>query len=238
MRGLYFLLAMLFLIPKDALAMHIADGVIPFGQVIFWFVALFVALIPSLYKLSKTLKEAPEKKAVFGLATALIFLLSMLPIPVPFAGTCAHPVGVSIAVMLFGLTGGIVSGFIVIILQAFILAHGGVSSIGANAFSMAVVGSFTAYVLLALFRNTNLSLLFVGFLMGLFSDWATYLTTAIQLSLALAGENPFSAIFAKAILAFLPTQIPIGILEGLLAGSIAQALAKRRKDLFAWEVKK
>jgi cobalt/nickel transport system permease protein len=226
----------IFLLPKKALAMHIAEGVIPFSQALLWFIALFVVLIPSFLKLSRTLKEHPEKKAVFAFATALVFLLSMLPIPVPFAGTCSHPVGVSLSVMLLGLAGGIVSGFIVLILQAFLLAHGGVSSLGANAFSMAVVGSLFAYLALSLLKRTSLPVFFVGFLMGLLSDWATYFTTAFQLSLALTGQEPFTAIFIKAILAFLPTQLPIGILEGLLAGSIASALAKRRKDLLTWEV--
>jgi len=229
-------LILFFFLPKKALAMHIAEGVIPFSQALLWFIALFIVLIPSFLKLSRTLKEQPEKKAVFAFATALVFLLSMLPIPVPFAGTCSHPVGVSLAVMLLGLAGGVVSGFIVLILQAFLLAHGGVSSLGANAFSMAVVGSFIAYLVLSFLKRTSLPVFLVGFLMGLLSDWATYSTTAFQLSLALTGQEPFTAIFTKAILAFLPTQLPIGILEGLLAGSIGSALAKRRKDLLTWEV--
>jgi len=236
MSKFFLFLFILFLLPRPALAMHIAEGVIPFGQALLWFIALFVVLIPAFLKLSRMLKEQPEKKAVFAFATALVFLLSVLPIPVPFAGTCSHPVGVSLAVMLLGLAGGVVSGFIVLILQAFLLAHGGISSLGANAFSMAVVGSFFAYLILSLLKRTNLSIFLTGFLMGLLSDWATYFTTAFQLSLALTGQEPLSAIFPKAILAFLPTQLPIGILEGLLAGSIASALAKRRKDLLTWEV--
>jgi ABC-type Co2+ transport system permease subunit len=33
------------------------------------------------------------------------------------------------------------------------------------------------------------------------------------------------------LLAFIPTQVPIGIIEGIITGALAYAIAKKRKDL-------
>ncbi len=232
--GLFFMLNLLW--PDYLYAMHISEGILPLSQALFWFLLSVVVIGLAYFYLKKSLSEFPERKALFAFATALVFLLSCLPIPVPFVGTCSHPVGVSIAVMLLGLGGGIISGFIVLLLQAFLLSHGGLSSLGANIFSMAVVGSFTAFLSLILLKRFSLSPFLIGLAMGILSDWATYLTTAFQLALALSGNTPLGSILYKALLAFLPTQIPIGLLEGLIAGGLATALAKRRKDLLIWEV--
>ncbi len=211
--------------------MHISEGILPLSWAASWGVSSFVILSIALKKLKGTLEKNPEKKAFFVLITALIFLLSALPIPVPFAGTCSHPVGVGVGVLTVGLSGSIVAGFIVLLLQALFMAHGGISSLGANVFAMAIVGSFSAYLVLQILKNTGLPLFFKGFLVGIVADWLTYTVTTLQLSLALMEGEPFSNLFLKILLAFLPVQGPVGILEGLITGSLIVALAKRRKDL-------
>ncbi len=211
--------------------MHISEGILPLSWAASWGVSSFVILSIALKKLKGTLERNPEKKAFFVLITALIFLLSALPIPVPFAGTCSHPVGVGVGVLTVGLSGSIVAGFIVLLLQALFMAHGGISSLGANVFAMAIVGSFSAYLVLQILKNTGLPLFLKGFLVGIVADWLTYTVTTLQLSLALMEGEPFFSLFLKILLAFLPVQGPVGILEGLITGSLIVALAKRRKDL-------
>lgn len=211
--------------------MHISEGILPLSWALFWGGASFIVLSIALKKVKTTIEKKPEKKAFFVLITALIFLFSAIPVPVPFAGTCSHPVGVGVGVLTLGLSGSIIAGFIVLLLQALFLAHGGISSLGANVFSMAIAGSFFAYLTLLLLKSTNLPLFIKGFLVGLIADWMTYLTTALQLALALKGEEPFSSLFLKILLAFIPIQTPISILEGIITASLALALAKRRKEL-------
>ncbi len=215
--------------------MHISEGILPLNWAIAWWGVTASFLVLSVKKLKEEIETQPEKKAIFAFITALVFLFSVIPIPVPFAGTCSHPVGVAVAVFVLGLSGSIVSGFIVLLLQALFLAHGGLSTLGANVFSMAIGGSFSAYLIIRLFQKLNPSLYLTGFLAGLLADWMTYLITAFQLAIALRGSEPFSSLFLKVLIAFIPTQAPLGILEGVITGAIVMAIYRRRKDLFAFE---
>lgn len=70
-----------------------------------------------------------------------------------------------------------------------------------------------------------------GFVVGLVADYMTYLVTATQLALALRGEETFWSLLLKVIIAFIPIQGPLGLLEGIITGSIIVALVKRRRDL-------
>lgn len=215
--------------------MHISEGILPLNWAVAWWGVTASALVLGFRKLKREMEAHLEKKAIFAFITALVFLFSMVPIPVPFAGTCSHPVGVAVAVFVLGLSGSVVSGFIVLLLQALFLAHGGLSTLGANAFSMAIMGSLSAYLVIKIFQKTNLSLFIKGFLAGLLADWITYLTTAFQLAIALKGEEPFLSLFIKVLIAFIPTQAPLGILEGVITGALVRAIYKRRRDLFAFE---
>lgn len=217
--------------PQLGFAMHIAEGILPFNWALFWWLCFLVILALSLKNLTSLLKEDSTKKVLFAFITALVFLLSMIPIPVPFAGTCSHPVGVGVGVFVLGLSGSIVAGFIVLLLQALLLAHGGLSSLGANAFAMAIMGSLSAYLIILIFKRTSFPLYLKAFLSGLLADWFTYATTALQLSLALKGDEPLLGLYLKVILAFIPTQLPLGILEGVITASLVTAMAKRRRDL-------
>jgi cobalt/nickel transport system permease protein len=215
--------------------MHISEGILPLSWAGLWWAGTLGALAISFKNLKRNLQDYPEKKAVFAFITALVFLFSVVPIPVPFSGTCSHPVGVAVAVFVLGLSGSIISGFIVLLLQALFLAHGGLSTLGANAFSMAIMGSISAYLVIRLTQNLGFPLYMKGFLAGLLADWITYLTTAIQLALALKGEESVSSLFIKVLLAFIPTQVPLGMLEAIITGALVTAIYKRRKDLFAFE---
>ncbi|MGB9761690.1 MAG: energy-coupling factor ABC transporter permease [Caldimicrobium thiodismutans] len=211
--------------------MHISEGILPLSWAGTWWAGTACILGLSFRNLKKDLENQQEKKAVFAFVTALVFLFSAVPIPVPFSGTCSHPVGIGISVLLLGLSGSIVSGFIVLLLQALFLAHGGLSTLGANAFSMAIMGSLAAFLVLKILQSFRISLYLKGFFMGLLADWITYLTTAFQLAIALKGEEGFYPLFLKVLLAFIPTQVPIGIIEGIITGALAYAIAKKRKDL-------
>lgn len=215
--------------------MHISEGVLSLSWAGIWWAGTAFALALSFKNLKKDMEVQLEKKAVFAFITALVFLISVIPIPVPFSGTCSHPVGVALAVFVLGISGSLVSGFMVLLLQALFLAHGGLSTLGANAFSMAVMGSVSAYLVIKLTQNLNLSLFIKGFLAGLLADWITYLTTAFQLALALKGDEPFSSLFLKILIAFIPTQVPIGIFEGIITGALVNAIYKKRRELFVFK---
>jgi cobalt/nickel transport system permease protein len=118
-----------------------------------------------------------------------------------------------------------------LLIQALFLSHGGLSTWGANIVSMGVMGSFAGYGTFRLLRALRINLSVAGFFAGLFADWATYLSTSIMLALGIKGADPFMPIFTKIVISFIPTQLPLGILEGAMTASLVVMLAKRRPDL-------
>jgi cobalt/nickel transport system permease protein len=63
------------------------------------------------------------------------------------------------------------------------------------------------------------------------SDWATYATTSFELASALHGPKSVATLFTTVALAFVPTQLPLGILEGFLSAGAVSFLLKRRRDI-------
>jgi cobalt/nickel transport system permease protein len=117
-------------------------------------------------------------------------------------------------------------GTVVLLFQALLLAHGGVTTLGANVFSMAIVGPATAYAIFRLARTVMLPFGVSIFLAACLGDLLTYVTTAVQLALAFPDPaGGFVAAFVKFSAVFSVTQIPLAISEGLLTVLVFNALA-------------
>ncbi|HHP7243680.1 MAG TPA: energy-coupling factor ABC transporter permease [Elainellaceae cyanobacterium] len=200
---------------RPAHAMHIMEGFLPVGWAVFWWVVALPFFIWGLRSLTKITRENPELKLLLGLAGAFSFVLSALKIP-SVTGSCSHPTGTGLGAVLFGPSVMTVLGSLVLIFQAVLLAHGGLTTLGANVFSMAIVGPWVAYAVYRLFANSGKQK-FGIFLAAALGDLVTYLVTSIQLALAFpAASGGFLAAFAKFAGIFALTQIPLAISEGLL----------------------
>ncbi len=116
------------------------------------------------------------------------------------------------------------------------LAHGGLTTLGANAFSMAVVGPFVGFAVYKFSRSLKLSKPVSLFLCAMIADLATYATTFLQLGLVF--PDPTTGVFGSTIKflgVFLITQIPIAIVEGLLTVifyNLISENASEREGLF------
>ncbi len=181
--------------------------------------------------IKKKLVANPAFKVLLGLMGAVVFIISCMPVPVLTAGTCSHPCGTGISAILLGPIMSVFISSIALLLQALFLAHGGLTTLGADIVSMGIVGSFTGYFTFKLLRKFNLSLFISGFTAGLLADWLTYATTSFELSSALAGSKPMLPLFLSLLAAFIPTQLPLGILEGFLTGGMLVFINKRRPDI-------
>ncbi len=74
------------------------------------------------------------------------FLLFLTALKLPsVAGSSTHPAGVALAALLFGPRILPALGLVVLLLQALLLAHGGLTTLGANLFSLAVCGGWAAW---------------------------------------------------------------------------------------------
>ncbi|MEK8129535.1 energy-coupling factor ABC transporter permease [Paenibacillus filicis] len=202
--------------PQSAQAMHIMEGFLPLGWAIFWWVAFIPFFILGLRALKRITKETPELKLMIGLAGAFTFVLSALKIP-SVTGSSSHPTGTGLGSVMFGPLPMSVLGSIVLLFQAVLLAHGGLTTLGANAFSMAVAGPFVGYAVYRwLMASTGKQKLAI-FSAAALADLSTYVMTSLQLSLAFPAESGgILASFAKFGGIFAITQVPLAISEGLL----------------------
>lgn len=198
-----------------AQAMHIAEGFLPVQWAAFWWAVSLPFFLLGLRSLTRITRQNPELKLLLALAGAFTFVLSALKIP-SVTGSCSHPTGTGLGAILFGPSVMTVLGGLVLLFQAVLLAHGGLTTLGANLFSMAIVGPFVAYGIYHLMLGTGHQKVAI-FLASALENLFTYVTTSIQLALAFpATSGGVWAAFLKFAGIFAITQIPLAISEGLL----------------------
>jgi len=219
------------LLVTDTYAMHISEGILPFNWAALWFLIAIPFVLYGMRRLKNLSKTDLSIKPLVGLMAAVVFVISCMPIPVPTAGTCSHPGGTAIPAILIGPAITVLITAVALLIQALFLAHGGLSTWGADIVSMGVMGAFTGYAVFKLLRKCNLSLTISAFIAGVLSDWAIYITTSVELAAGIRGDAPFMPLFTKILIAFIPTQLPLGILEGFMTAGMVALLVKRRADL-------
>ncbi len=206
--------------------MHIMEGFLPAGHALAWTVAATPFVAWGLVSIRRRLRTYPELRMLLGVAAAFAFILSALKLP-SLTGSSSHATGVGLGALLFGPAAMVPVGLVVLLFQALLLAHGGLTTLGANVFSMAVVGPFVAYGLFRAGRAAGLPLRFAVFLAACLGDLSTYCTTALQLALAFPDPaSGLSGSFAKFAGIFAVTQIPLAISEGLLTVLVVNALTR------------
>lgn len=159
-----------------------------------------------------------------ALSGAFIFLLSSLKLP-SATGSSSHPTGTGLSAVLYGVSATSFLALIVLIFQAILLAHGGITTLGANVFSMGIFGPFFGILVWNVMRKAGASIPVSMFGAALFADLLTYVCTACQMSLQWGGFMDFLTTFAV-------TQIPLSIIEGILFYMFANYLLNNKPELF------
>ena len=123
--------------------MHIPDGYLSPSTC----ATLYVAAMAGWYAALKRLKHFLLSRVVplISVFAAFAFVVMMFNLPLP-GGTTGHAVGVTIAAIVLGPSGAILSISIALTLQALFFGDGGITTLGANCFNMAIVSSLIAYV--------------------------------------------------------------------------------------------
>ncbi|SHI75978.1 energy-coupling factor ABC transporter permease [Parasporobacterium paucivorans] len=197
-------------------AMHIMEGYLPPRYVVAWGILCIPFLAAGYFSLKKTLQRQRKTLTILAMAGAYMFLLSSLKIP-SVTGSCSHMTGSGLGALLFGPSTVGILGIIVLLFQAILLAHGGITTLGANTFSMAIAGPFAAYAVYRICRKLKVNKKVCYFLAALVGDLFTYCVTSMQLAIAFPSETGgVSASFLKFLAVFAPTQIPLAVIEGLL----------------------
>ncbi|MFD1123890.1 energy-coupling factor ABC transporter permease [Lentilactobacillus raoultii] len=205
------------LYPVPAHAMHIMEGMLPPVWCIFWFAVSAPFFIYGLYRMQKIVHSTKQNaKIMLALCGAFVFVLSSLKMP-SVTGSSSHPTGVGLGTVMFGPSVMAVLGVIVLLFQALLLAHGGLTTLGANCFSMTIVGPLIGFGVYKLCRALKVSRSISLFLCAMLADWSTYVTTSFQL--AVVFPDPNSGVVGAAVKflgIYAVTQIPLAIAEGFL----------------------
>lgn len=206
--------------------MHIMEGFLPFEHAIGWSLASAPFIGRGLLALGQRIRDKPEQRMLIGVAAAFAFVLSALKLP-SLSGSSSHPTGTGLGALLFGPVAMAPIGTVVLLFQALLLAHGGLTTLGANVFSMAIVGPVVASMTFRTMCRLHCSFSVSVFCAAALADLFTYLTTSVQLALAFPDSvSGFSGALLKFSSIFAITQIPLAISEGLLSVVIFNALAR------------
>ncbi|HHV41771.1 MAG TPA: energy-coupling factor ABC transporter permease [Clostridiaceae bacterium] len=197
-------------------AMHIMEGYLPLVHAVIWGVIALPFVIGGYFSIRKKIRENRKLLLIFAMAGAYCFVLSALKIP-SVTGSSSHPTGTGLGAVLFGALPMAFISVLVLLFQSLLLAHGGLTTLGANTFSMGIVGPFVAVGVYLLTKKLKINRLVGIFLATALSDLLTYVVTSFQLALAHPAANGgFAASLTEFMGIFAITQVPIAIIEGLI----------------------
>ena len=177
-------LAAVFAVAPASNAMHIMEGYLPAGYCVAWGLVCLPFLIAGFFSLKNKVKENRRNLTLIAMSGAFIFVISSLKIP-SVTGSCSHMTGTGLGAVLFGPASVSVLGIIVLIFQAVLLAHGGLTTLGANTFSMAIAGPLVSFGIYRLCQKIRINRRVGIFLAAFLGDLFTYCVTSIQLALAI-----------------------------------------------------
>lgn len=226
-------LVLVTLVPREARAMHLADGALPASWCALWTLLALPIVIFAWRRFDLRRLRDERLFALVAMMGAAVFAVSCMPVPIPIVGSCSHPCGTGLAAIVVGPLITVSITTVALVIQALFLAHGGLTTLGADVLSMGVAGGFVGFAVYRLARRYGLGVMGAAFLAGLLSDWATYATTAFELAVGLHGQRSAGALFGALCLAFAPTQLPLGLLEGWVTAGALVFLERRRSVLFA-----
>lgn len=219
-----------FAIAPAANAMHIMEGYLPPMFCVAWGVVCLPFLYLGFTVLNKNVKQNRKSMTLIAMAGAFVFVLSSLKIP-SVTGSCSHMTGTGLGAILFGPCAVSVLGLIVLIFQAVLLAHGGLTTLGANCFSMAIAGPVLSWLIYRGLSKTRVNKKLTVFLAAALGDIFTYCVTSFQLAMAYpSAEGGMMVSAVKFLGVFAPTQLPLAVIEGILTVVVVIALESFAKS--------
>lgn len=203
--------------------MHITEGYLPITHCAAWAGACALPVAWSFRRLD--LGAMPQqRRLVVAAAAGFLFALTALKLP-SVAGSSSHPTGIALGTILLGPAAMPVLALLVLVFQALLLAHGGLTTLGANLFSLGVIGPMVVWLVWKAAGAMRLSEPTSVVLATMAGSTGTYVAASLQLALAfpddaggvLASFGRFAGIFAA-------TQIPVAVVEAFFTLALLRAL--------------
>ena len=213
--------------------MHIPDGFIDIKTSAAFSAAAAIAVGGAVKGARNQLSE--QSAPLAGLTAVFIFAVQMLNFPVA-AGTSGHLLGAALAVVLVGPYAATLALSVVLIIQAFLFADGGLTALGLNIFNMGVVGVWASFgiffILKKLLPKTKSSIVVASFIAALLSVPAA--AAGFVLQYAIGANATFSV--STVLSAMIGTHVFIGIGEAIITALTVSAVLASRSDLvFGWD---
>jgi cobalamin biosynthesis protein CbiM len=213
--------------------MHIPDGFIDV-QTSAIFAGVAAAGVATALKGART--QLDEKTApLAGLTAVFIFAVQMLNFPVA-AGTSGHLIGAVLAAVLVGPWAATLALTIVLLVQAFLFADGGLTALGLSVFNMsllAVWAGYGAFILIRKILPKNKASVSIAAAIGaLISVPVAAIGFTIQYALGATATYSTSTVLT----AMVGTHVLIGIGEAIITGLTVSAVLASRSDLvYGWK---
>lgn len=217
----------------DHVAMHMSDGIVNAPISVLFGILAVVALGICAWRAREELDERTVPLA--GLVAAFIFAVQMVNFPI-LPGVSGHLLGGALAAILVGPFTGALCVAIVLIVQAFLFADGGVTALGANITNMSVFGVAAGYAsALLLYRlarrgRDDVAVPVVGgiaFASAVIGTVCAAMGFVLQYSLGGAATTSLGAVAAY----MFGTHVLIGVGEGIITALTVMAVVRARPDL-------
>jgi len=212
-------------------AMHMSDGIVNAPTSAAFGLIAAAGLGYSLFRARAELQEDDHRTApMAGLVAAFIFAVQMINFPV-LPGVSGHLLGGALAAILVGPWLGSLCVGIVLVVQALLFADGGLTALGTNITNMALIGTWTGFVvalaLRRLARRSRGGLLAVAFISAFVNTVVASLGFVLQYAIGGAAGSSLDAVAVSVI----GVHCLIGIGEGIITALTVGAVASARPDL-------
>lgn len=232
-RKLYLLAVLSILIVQPGYSMHIMEGYLPLGWSVFWYLVSLPFVILSYRAISAAIRSDAKQRVSLALNAAFVFILSALKLP-SVTGSSSHLTGTTLGALTSGVMSMPLIGVIVLLFQALLLAHGGISTLGANVFSLAIAGPLVAYWVYTGLQRAKLGRMASVFFAAFLGSMATYVTTSLQLAVVFPDEvGGVWASFFKFMSIFALTQVPLSLLEGVMTAAVIRLIERSSANVTA-----
>jgi cobalt/nickel transport system permease protein len=211
--------------------MHIEDGILSAEACAGWYAATVAFVVPGIYEIKRRVSENLSYKPFLAMVGVAVFVISAMHLPVPVTGSCSHPCGTALAAILIGPFATAVISTIVLFFQAIFFGHGGITTIGANTFSMGICGGLSGYVFWRALRAIDCPVWLAAGVAGFVGDLMTYLVAAFELAWSLHGHVPLLKQWMIFFMGYGPTQLPLAVGEAVFTSAVLVAMLNRRPDL-------
>lgn len=157
--------------------------------------------------------------SLLAVSSAFVFVAQMINFPITH-GTSGHLVGGTFLAVVLGPYTAVLSMTIVLLMQALFFADGGISTLGANIFNMAVIGGLSFFIVKLIAGN---SMRGKRFAMGVFAaSWLSVVLGALACGLEIGVSPAFSQ--AGGIAVTVPAMLFWHALIGLAEAAITTTI--------------